>query len=219
MSDTSNIVYDESGNVIFDPGSGSMQDWGGDQPSQRELSAAQSFYQSISNKAHALDTQIARLSDMQAQYDAVRASIADNAELVADWQANYNKIILANTVIENARSAINQVASWWQTVSNAVGGANNLQGLGFIVAIPWGAIGIVSGAVAAVAALVASLGYSLNRYRQYALQQLNAARAAQGLPPISDASPDTSGGFLSSLGGNLGLILGAAIVYFFLIKE
>lgn len=218
------IVYDEMGNAIFNDGNPETPDtvadtsqptWtsGYDVPSQ-EARTANGFYETIVEKARALDAQVVKLADIQQKFDAIKPAIVDNAALLADWQSQYDKISTAQSVIDNASSVIAQVQTWWNDVGGAVKSA---LGLGFVIAIPWAAIGVISAAILSIAALVQSCTYSYSKYRQYELQKINIDRANQGLPPIVDTvSP--GGGFLDGLGKNLGLVLGLAAVYFLFVK-
>lgn len=167
-----------------------------------EVPVYEGVFAGVMQKAEQLDAQVNSLYAMVQDYENVYPAIQDNPALLAKWESQYNRLFTAQSIVNKAKDAVNAISQWWRDMNAATGGnaAGTLQGLGLAVAIPWSAIGIVSAAVASLAALLYSGSVTMREFRRYALQQENIRRAAEGLPPLVDPYPATDASILGDIG-------------------
>lgn len=169
---------------------------------ESEAPVYEGVFSGIMQKAEQLDSQVNQLYALIQDYENIYPQIRDNPALLAKWETQYQRLFAAQNVINKAKDAINEVSQWWRDINSATGGnaSGTLQGLGLAFAIPWGTVGIVSAAVASLAAVLYAGSIAMREFRRYVLQQENIRRAEQGLPPLADPYPASDTSILGDFG-------------------
>lgn len=155
----------------------------------QENSILDDFRQKIVNALAALDAKRNELIVTENRMYDVAAQASQNETDSADWQAHMNKIIAAQTTLDAAQNAANQLSSWWNSIKSTFG-LNGLQqrgglaGLGLLPALPWSTIGIITGGVAAVAGIIYAANGFIDRMMLKAWNDENIRRSQEGLDPL-----------------------------------
>lgn len=131
------------------------------------------------------DNAVSTLSLRQQQLAAIQSSAVDAADIAA-VQSEYNKISAVNATIQSAQSVVNEISSWIATIRGTFGLNAIRRGLGVLpmVAIPWGLIGVITAATAAIAGVIYSSGSLIDRLTLKAWNDENIRLSQEGKPPL-----------------------------------
>lgn len=181
------------------------------------MSILDGFRDSFNSAVARFDTQVAALTQAEADLWEVHPGISDNAELMRQWQTEMNKVIAMQETVRAVRDTVSTVSGWWTTAKDALGITTTQSGgvlgaIGLMPAIPWASVALVVGGATAIAAVVYSVSQVVRQSRIWILQKENIDRANQGLPPIQDVAPGDQGGLFDGLGDSLKWIIGGAVV-------
>lgn len=181
-------VFDDTGGY-FDFGGDTTVDWGtAPAPTTEDTGIIAGFRQRFQDAVNALDAKVTELNDVEARLFNVRMQADLDEADAAEWQTQYNKVLAAQSTVQAAQNAVNEVSNWWNGIKSYFG----MSGLGLLPAIPWGTIALITAGTAAIAAVIYSANQFIDRMNIKAWNDENIRRSQEGLDPLP--KPETSSG-------------------------
>src|SRR5574340_671305 len=205
-------VFDDSGGY-FDS-TGATVDWSQTDttPSSSDTGIIASFQQKFQDAVNALDSKVAELNDTEAALFAVQLQASLDQTDTAEWQAQYDKVLAAQSTVQAAQNAVNEVSNWWNGIKSYFG----MSGLGLLPTIPWGTIALITAGTAAIAAIIASANAFIDRMNIKAWNAENIRRSQEGLDPLPSPEPRSTPSIFADV-SELGKVAIIGFVVFFLV--
>lgn len=158
-------------------GAGASGDWSTDAP---DLSLIEKFKAEFADAVTRLDSAAALLPVRQNEMMSVMEAAADDPDTAERWQVEWDKLESAQSNVDNAKAAIAQVNSWWQSAKSAFGLSGVGKSLGLLqFAIPWGTVAVITAATVALVAVLTSSADLVDSLRV----------ATGGAPSVRDTKP------------------------------